>query len=154
MTYRLKQWFAITISPPPYAGNQFYKMFEDQKYFKLILKRASNHYIFWPEFDKMDRLHYHGIIRIDNQYSWYKSARRKFSNVGYTHIKKLHNFTEHLRWLMYCTKEWFKNKPMIDHYNELVNKRTLLAKACQAQLGTGGINPLGGAVHSGGSFHK
>ncbi len=126
--YASAKWFAITISPPPYYGNQFYKQEEDQKYFKRILKRASKHYLILPEFDKYDRLHYHGLIRVDNKYTWYKSSMNKFKNVGFVKIERLTSFRRHLGWLMYMKKEWFINRPLIAHYeNQNLNGISLTA---------------------------
>ncbi len=107
--YSKRNWYAITISPPPYGGNQYYKEFEDYKYFKKILKRTSEHSVFFTEWDNLDRMHYHGLIRIDNKIKWYRCSRRKFSNVGFVNIKLIKNFTEHLRWLNYIKKDQWLN---------------------------------------------
>ncbi len=119
--YNCANWFAITISPPPYYGNQFYKNEEDQKYFKRILKRASNHYLILPEWDVSDRLHYHGIIRVDNQYTWYKSSRSKFRNVGFVKLERITSFKRHLGWLMYMKKEWYINRRNVSLYKYAKN---------------------------------
>ncbi len=110
-TYSNKNYFAITISPPPYGGNSYFKYIGDQKYFQKILQKCSKHYLFIPEFDNVDRLHYHGIIRVDNKYTWYRASKRKFNNVGFVNIKLIKNFKEHLRWLLYIKKDWGLNRP-------------------------------------------
>ncbi len=112
--YKSKKYFAITISPPPYNGNEYFKEYEDRKSFKRYLKQCSKHYLFISEWDNNDRLHYHGIIRIDDKYKWYHSSKRKFKIIGFTKIKLIKNFTEHLRWLCYMKKDCWINESTSD----------------------------------------
>ncbi len=109
--YLNNNWYAVTISPRPYIGNQVFKYRDDSKYIKKnVCKNMSKHYIFYPEFDKADRLHYHGIIRIDDKCKWYKQRRRRMQTLGFMNLSKIKSFTEHLRYLLYCKKDWHINQ--------------------------------------------
>ncbi len=110
--YPLRNWFAVTISPPLYLGNQKYKYREDMKYIRKIMKHTSKHYLFVPEFDAMDRLHYHGTVRVDDKVKWYKSTKRKFNNIGFSKIKLINDFYSHLRWNLYIHKDWWLNRQL------------------------------------------
>jgi len=117
--YKDKAWFAVTISPQPFTGNTYYKYVNDLIYLKQIFKRSSMHYVFWPEFDKSDRLHYHGVVRVDNKHEWYKSTKRKLRIIGFTKIDLLKSFKDHLRWILYCKKDWGINGP---HFRRVVDQ--------------------------------
>ncbi len=112
--YSKRDWVTITISPPPYSGNNLFKFHTDLNYFRKVLRHTSKHFILVPEFDKMDRLHYHGVIRIDDKIKWYKSSKRKLELCGHTKIKLLTSFEDHLGWLLYIHKDWDINRGIFE----------------------------------------
>ncbi len=116
-----RNFLAITISPKITNGSVFYKYDQDAHWLQRSLRRCSKHFTIWPEFDKNDRLHYHGIIRIDDKTKWYKSTRRKMQLMGFCKFDHLKDFTNYLTWLQYCKKDYYKNVDMFKYIKYKAN---------------------------------
>ncbi len=104
MNYNFKKYYSITISPP--ARNRHLERYRaHRKIFRKYIKKCSNLWMLCPEFDVNERLHYHGVIRIDKLPNWYKKVRPKIETLGYIDCKRIKTFKSHLRWLCYCYKK-------------------------------------------------
>lgn len=51
------------------------------------------------------RLHYHGIIEIDDLIKFHKTKYRIDKHIGFVKIDKLNTFIDKLKWLYYCKKD-------------------------------------------------
>lgn len=114
--------FAITISPPSRISytnykNQYKNLYMDDKLFiKNIMKYIKvTKYIYYPEFDEKQRLHYHGIIDMDyNQYIRYmKYAQFKLPKLGFTCLKPIKTYKDNLEWIVYMSKNWNISKEIL-----------------------------------------
>lgn len=123
---------AITISPKNRVlgsklRNANKNIFDDDTFqIKQILKyNRINKYIIFPEFDDKGRLHYHGILSLDrNQYiRFYKHALTKLSLIGFVDVKKLKEFQDKLKWLIYCKKEWNISSEILEIENPIWNDK-------------------------------
>lgn len=123
MDYRKTRIYAITISPPIYRGRQEYIYEEHSVLIRRHLNKFSSYYLLYPEFSQDARLHYHGVIRIKDFIKYGKTKHMLDRQVGYTNIKHLLSHIDHLRWLMYCKKEYTIEmfKPII--YKSLKKKK-------------------------------
>lgn len=110
--------YAITISPPYrlslngiYKTNRFL-FFRDKQEIQTGLNRCSKHYFIYPEITLDGRLHYHGLIRIDDLIKWKRSTithlRRQ---LGLVCIKPPNKVNE--GWLKYCNKEWEQTRQVL-----------------------------------------
>jgi len=69
------------------------------------------HYIIYPELSDAGRLHYHGIIKVNEtqKVRLFKHALSKFKSIGMVDLQMIkigeYNYNK-LRWLMYCKKNW------------------------------------------------
>ncbi len=105
MNYNFKKLYSITISPPPVTHRHLIRYKAHRKIFRKYIKKCSYHWMLIPEFDVNERLHYHGVIRIDKLQNWYKKVRPKLEQIGFISCKRINSFTNHLRWLCYCYKD-------------------------------------------------
>lgn len=99
-------YYALTVSPPHRNRSPRYLYNSDSPYLIRQLNRCSDHYILYPEFDDKGRLHYHGVVRINNKMSWGFVKYNIDSALGYTCLKPLETNIDHIRWLLYCRKEY------------------------------------------------
>lgn len=98
--------FAITISPPPRRMSPKYAYNEDKYVLERWLNSFSRHWILYPEFSKESRLHYHGIVRMDDKIKFHKTKYRIDKTVGFVKVEELKKVIDHFRWLIYCQKEY------------------------------------------------
>lgn len=105
--YKNQNFYAITISPPPRPGCDI-DLYKSDKYLLCkLIKRCSKHFSLWPEFSPYnDRLHYHGIIRIDDFIKWYRYSKPMIKRLGFIKIDKIKTFKDHLKFIIYSTKEY------------------------------------------------
>lgn len=105
------QYF-ITISPQ-YRAIAPALLYEQDKYdIYRLLNPCSHHFCLYPEFDKNSRLHYHGIIRIDDPIKWHKTKHIIDRVLGWTVIKPIESFRGHLTALVYSYKQWANNRSL------------------------------------------
>lgn len=111
----MAQYYSITISPPPMC--KLKPQFEHGTYettIRQILNKFSKQYIVYPEFDKKDRLHYHGVFRMDDKIAYLKNKYLLFKQIGFTKCDKIEDFENKLRWLIYISKDWGQNKEIFE----------------------------------------
>lgn len=105
---------AITISPPDRVSKYnrlegIYKM--DKFSLNKKLRNCSKYFILFPEVDLQGRLHYHGVIKIDDQTKWYKSVLPYIrGTLGFVLLKPLKTTTDMLKWNIYSMKNWASMK--------------------------------------------
>lgn len=102
--------FSITISPKYELSDPKY-LFEAQKEkIQKALNRFSSYYILYPEFGVKNtaqpRLHYHGVIKIKDRIKLYKTIHLMQRELGFTKMDPISDHNNHLKWLMYCQKEY------------------------------------------------
>lgn len=108
------QFLALTISPPSCLLNAIYLHSELIYYIKRYLNKVSTHWIVYPEFDKNSRLHYHGVLRLDDPIKWHRSVRTLLEKtIGFICIKPLLKPIDHIAWITYCRKEWPLTKKVL-----------------------------------------
>lgn len=96
--------YAITISPP-YSPEHIKHLHCQYTYeIRRWCNKFSKHYMMYPEFDDETRLHYHGVIRVEDWIKFHKTRLTFQRTVGFVKIKPLTTFRRHLGWLMYCQK--------------------------------------------------
>lgn len=118
MDYR--KYYSITVSPRWRPMNPTMLCEEDYNALNLLLNKCSKHYILFPEFTELtSRLHYHGVIRIDDRIKFHH-IKYKLDNIGITKIDKLKTPKDHISWLVYCMKDWAVNA---SQYKPLIYKR-------------------------------
>lgn len=103
--------YFLTVSPR-YRNEDPLRLFDRDRYdLRKILNHFSNHYILYPEYDKSQRLHYHGIIYVTNRMRMIKDKHR-IDLIGFCKFDQIDNFTQHLRSLTYSMKEWAQTKEL------------------------------------------
>lgn len=86
--------------------NVKYIMEEDMFLIRSLFNRCSEHWTLVPEFSKESRLHYHGVIRIDDCVKWHKESRHRLNKIGIVKLDPLKDNKNHVAWLCYIYKEW------------------------------------------------
>lgn len=125
----MRKLMTINISPRPVYGVDILKLYDNHKYrIRKALNPCTDHYLIYPELDKNDRLHYHGVVIIKDPIKWYRSCKRKLQDIGFCKFQKLKNITNQLQWQLYMSKDWGVNqhifdKPILPHRFKR-NKRT------------------------------
>ncbi len=110
----MPDFYAVTLSPPCRRFSDIYQCREDFLILRY-LQRYCDHYIIIPELSPTTRLHYHGIIgcsRSDMIKRVKPFLRRKFNFIK---IEFLKTFKDHLRYLLYCKKDWYLNRCIFDN---------------------------------------
>lgn len=108
MDYRKFWFYAFTISPRLYNGNQKFA-YEVQSFkIRILLKFISRHFCLYPEFDDKGRLHYHGIVRVYDKVKLHKTKHKFDREVGFLKYERLMTFKDHLTYLVYCRKQYEK----------------------------------------------
>lgn len=98
------EYFAITVSPPLRQADPKYLYNEDVYELRRWFNTFSQYYMLYPEFDMKSRLHYHGVIRVNDWIKLHKTKHRISRLIGWIDIKPLMTFRDHLKWLIYCRK--------------------------------------------------
>lgn len=110
--------FALTISPPDRVVNYVLNKVknplravydDDLVIIRKALNRCSTDYLIYPELDITGRLHYHGIVTINNMTNWKSTSSVQLKTIGYINIKP--NPSE--GWDRYITKEWDQTKSIL-----------------------------------------
>lgn len=109
----IEKHYAITVSPKYRA--QFYRNYDlykqDLHIIYNLLQTCSKHFRIVPEFafneDTLEhRLHYHGIIRIDDFIAFTKkSIKKKLQQIGFIKLDKLKTFKDLLNYNIYMHKD-------------------------------------------------
>lgn len=122
----------MTISPPMRTyRNVKYILDEDVSQIRTLLNRCSQHWILVPEFSKDTRLHYHGVIRIDDVVKWHKAVRHRLNNIGFVKLDPLKDNRNHVSWLCYIYKEWHITLKVLDLKEPL---RYNIPKRCKKEV--------------------
>lgn len=104
------QKIAITISPPDRTGkyNRLEGIYRADKYdLNRKLRLCSKYFILYPETDLQGRLHYHGILKIDDHIKFYKKVLPYIKHsLGFVMLKPLKNHKDNMNWLIYSMKNW------------------------------------------------
>lgn len=96
---------AITLSPPAFTGD-FVERYHTEFLPELVrfLRRCSKRYMVYPEFTDMGRLHFHGLFYIHDKTAMLKGLPR-LQKLGFIKLDKIKTFGDHLRWVIYMSKE-------------------------------------------------
>ncbi len=104
-----KNMYSMTISPP-------YRLFDPEVLYHqdtpLIcnwLRKFSDHYIMFTEFDPNNRIHYHLTVRIKDKIKYYKTKYSLERILGFVKTKRLIKPIDLLRWTMYIRKDYYIN---------------------------------------------
>lgn len=112
--YMYHKMYEITISPPhkPNVKPQF--LFDDWKP-ELVkwLNSFSNHWILYPEFDSTGRLHFHGVFFMIDKIKFAKTRPIISRRIGFIKVGILKTFQNHLRYLIYCQKEYADTQRLV-----------------------------------------
>lgn len=99
-----RKLYALTISPPSRLASPDFLYVEDRRFIMKWLNGFSHHYHVIPEFDMNARLHYHGIIRIDDKFKFNRTKSKMDSGLGFTKVSPLKTVGDHLKYLVYMNK--------------------------------------------------
>lgn len=97
--------YAITVSPSLRAIRPEILYQDDVHNLRRLLNQCSHHFILYPEFDSTSRLHYHGVVQIDDLIKLHR-IKYKFDRIGFTKVTRFKTFRDHLTYLLYCQKEF------------------------------------------------
>lgn len=123
---------AITISPPNrtkyihHVNPLRLQYDEDKDQIKSILSYNKIYkYIIYPELDEKGRLHYHGIIDLDNTryIRFHKHAIHKLRQLGFVDITIIKQFINNLRQCIYMSKEWGSTSKILDISYPIIIRR-------------------------------
>lgn len=101
---------AITISPPDRTNKytrieDIYRM--DRYTLNKRMRTCSKYFMLYPEVDLQGRLHYHGVIKINDPIKWYKSVLPYIkATLGFVLLKPLNTTKDMLKWNIYSSKSW------------------------------------------------
>lgn len=122
---------SITISPKYELSDPKFLFESYKESITKILNGFSKYYILYPEFGMKNlaqpRLHFHGIIKIHDMVKFYKTIHTLHKLVGFTKIDKIKDHNNHMKWLMYCQKEYAATHhilPVIIYKNRRRRKRS------------------------------
>jgi len=99
---------------------------EDKSQIKSILSYNKIYtYIIFPELDEKGRLHYHGILDLNNTcYTrFHKHAIHKLRQLGFVDISVLKSFENNLRYCIYMMKDWGNTKVILDISYPIIHRR-------------------------------
>lgn len=120
--------YFITISPP-YRAERPQSLYEQDRYIICkYLNQCSKYYCLYPEFSKDSRLHYHGIIRLDDPIKWYKNKHVIDKVLGWTKLIEIKSFKEHIRSLIYSQKNWASTRYLLEEpiiYRSLKRRKSI-----------------------------
>lgn len=128
---------ALTISPPmryTYLQNKNPNRMlydDDKNMIKQILSYNKIYkYIIYPELDEKGRLHYHGILDLDNTHyiRFHKHAIHKLRQIGFVDITILNEFKNNLRYVIYMSKQWGTTKKILELDSPMMIRRDLAQK--------------------------
>lgn len=126
--------FAITISPR-YRTLDPVRLYDmDMHGIRRYLNQCSHHYILYPEFDSTSRIHYHGVVQIDDIIKWHK-IKYKFDGIGFTKVDRFKTFKDHLTYLLYCQKDYAVTGQLLEPVIYKCLKRTRQAKTPELDSG-------------------
>lgn len=107
-------FYALTISPPQRPERSSFLFVDDICSIRKVLNKVSHHYMLVPEYTFEDaRLHYHGVVRVDDPIKWFKSSRKALNKIGFIKTVPIQGKNAHLGWLCYCYKNWHLAKAVL-----------------------------------------
>lgn len=127
------RFFGITISPPPRPQLSPKFAYGDDKYrLERWLNSFSGHWILYPEFSRDSRLHYHGVVRVDDKIKLHKTKFRICRQIGFVKLDYLKTKVDHLRWLIYCQKEYVDTSRILTlFYRHRIKRRDPVYVDCR-----------------------
>lgn len=99
---------ALTISPGIFVDDKESLLVEYNKWLKRLAK-LNNRFVLYPELvisEEGIRLHWHGIIYVDDPFGYVEDIRY-LKSICFICEKPIHNLN---KWLKYCKKEISKTK--------------------------------------------
>lgn len=102
--------YFITISPKYRLQDPLLLFHDDIRFLRPQFNKFSNHYIIYPEFSDQSRLHYHGIIYINNTLKYNKSKWRIDVHLGFMYCRYINDHKENIKSILYSSKQWGINK--------------------------------------------
>lgn len=102
----MNRTLAITISPPPRNSSTEFLYNNDIYVIRRWLNKFSKHYLIYPEFDLSSRLHYHGVVRVEDFTKLHKTRHSFSRTLGYVVTKPLKESRDNIAWLQYCKKNY------------------------------------------------
>lgn len=146
----MNRTLAITISPPPRAESPQYLYDCDIGTIRRWLNKFSHHYLLYPEFTIDSRLHYHGVVHVDDFTKFHKTKNTFSKKFGFVKVKPIGTTAKycikaHLGWLAYCKKQYGECFLKAFYYKKLRRgkKLTLAEKdTIQKELDSGCKNIL------------
>lgn len=119
-----KKFYALTLSPPYSTRSIKYDYYQYLSQLKRSLNLVSQHYIIFPEISAQGRLHYHGVVRLDDPIKWFRQSKRRLErNIGFMKFDPIKSHLDHLRWLVYINKHWYITKEVIGLSEPLIYKK-------------------------------
>lgn len=101
---------ALTLSPPLRKGAPTYLFRKDVLETLSALLKCSSDFEIYPEFADNGRLHYHGVVLVNDYVKWYKSVLPRLNYSGFVCIKTKINDG----WDTYIKKNWGVTKDVLD----------------------------------------
>ena len=92
---------------------------DDSEIIVRALNRCSNEYVVYPESDDTGRLHYHGLITLNNKTNWTRTTLPKLKTLGFICAKTKVNDG----WSEYCTKNWNYTKTVLELEEPIVYRK-------------------------------
>lgn len=112
------RFFALTVSPPYRSKMSPKYLYSEDKYvLERWLNKFSRHWILYPEFSKDSRLHYHGVVRVDDKIKLHKTRHQMVKKIGFIKLDKLATPRDHLRWVIYCQKEYADTRRLAEVFH-------------------------------------
>lgn len=99
----LKDFYALTISPPESNRDPRKSYSEDRDSITQLMTPFSDHYMMYPEFTELGRLHYHGLVYVSDKIKFYHT-KHLLGILGFCMWKPLRKYSDQLNWLIYCMK--------------------------------------------------
>lgn len=134
---RTSRFFAITISPEFRLVRPNFLLNMDMFQISRALNKCSKHWCLVPEFDKKSRLHYHGVIRIDDMVKWHRSVFFTLTKgTGFTCVKAMNTIKDHMGWLCYMYKDWHLTRAILNLEQPFMyskSKRTRFTKVIEGK---------------------
>lgn len=107
--------YALTLSPPARWGDIELMYDADRFLIRRMLNRCTDHYIMYPDMDKNDRLHYHGIVVVKDYIKWNKETKTRLkAHFNFIKVEYISSHWRHVTWLLYSKKEWHWLSDLLD----------------------------------------
>lgn len=102
---------ALTLSPILRKGNPLQIFRLDCIDTLCALIKCCSDVVIYPEFAENGRLHYHGVLYVNDLVKWYKSVLPTLNHKGFVLIKSKNIDA---KWSEYCSKNWEITKNVLN----------------------------------------